>query len=102
MGFQLLAPDGGGQSVPKLAWGIRDFCLSYGVSKDTVHRAAKAGTLRTIRFGARILIPADEVARVSREGLQIRRGRPPKAKAPVGGNSNGVAGNGGTTGATAE
>ena len=87
MGIQI-TPDEGSQRAPQLAWGIRDFCLSYGVSKDTAHRAVKCGSLRTIRIGRRILIPADEVARIGREGLQLHRGRPPKVKTPAGGNGS--------------
>jgi hypothetical protein len=53
---------------------LRDFCSSIGISYDTGFRAYKAGGLRIIRVGRRILVPRDEIDRVLREGL---RGRTP-------------------------
>lgn len=78
----------------RLAWGLDEFAAGLGVCRDTLDRAAKTGQLRTIRVAGRRLIPAEEVARVLREGLQIHRGRPRKAKASAdpGGNGAGAAG----------
>jgi len=67
----------------KRAIGLRAFAESLDISYDTAFRAARAGTLRTIRVFTKILVPAEEVDRVLREGLQVRRGRPPKAKIAV-------------------
>jgi len=41
----------------------------YGVSRDSVKRAAKSGSLRTIRIGGRVLVPISECERIEREGL---------------------------------
>jgi excisionase family DNA binding protein len=49
---------------------VKEFCRSFGVSYDSGRRAIKNGTLKVIRFGNRILVPADEIERVQREGLE--------------------------------
>ena len=54
---------------PRRAERLKDFAASLGISYDSAFRAARAGTLRTVRFGKSILIPADEAERVAREGL---------------------------------
>ena len=64
----------------KRAIALRTFAESFDISYDTAFRAARSGTLRTIRVFTKILVPVEEVERVLREGLQVRRGRPPKAK----------------------
>jgi len=51
------------------AEGLREFAASLGISFDTAYRAAKAGRLRTIRFGKRLLVPVEEIERIAREGL---------------------------------
>jgi len=48
---------------------LKRFCESVGISYDTGRRKVAAGKLRAIRFGALILVPAEEAARVVREGL---------------------------------
>jgi excisionase family DNA binding protein len=53
----------------------RDFCtikeLSERIGKcyRTVHRAAQAGKIKTIRFGASRLIPRTEVERILQRGF---------------------------------
>jgi hypothetical protein len=51
------------------AEGLRQFCSSISVSYDSGFRAVQSGRLKHVRFGKKILIPADECARVLREGL---------------------------------
>ena len=51
------------------AEGLREFASSIGVSYDSAFRAAQDGRLKTLRFGKRRLVPADEIARVMRDGL---------------------------------
>jgi predicted site-specific integrase-resolvase len=51
---------------------LKQFCASLGFSYDTGLRAIRAGTLRTIRVGKRIIVPAAEIERVSAEGLGFR------------------------------
>lgn len=53
----------------KRAERLKDFAASLGVSYDSVFRAARAGKLKTVRFGKSILVPAEEAERVMREGL---------------------------------
>ncbi len=48
---------------------MREFAESIGMSYDSVFRAAKDGRLKTVRFGKRRLVPADEADRVMRDGL---------------------------------
>jgi hypothetical protein len=67
----------------KRAIALRTFAESFDISYDTAFRAARPGALRTIRVFTKILVPPEEVDRVLREGLQVRRGRPPKAKSAV-------------------
>lgn len=80
-------------SLERLAYGFGEVAPSLNVSTDTLARAAKTGALKTIRIAGRVLIPADEVARIARDGLQIRRGRPrkPRPGDPPGGNGGGAA-----------
>jgi len=60
------ASDGG---TPRRAEGLASFATSIGMSRDTVYCRAREGKLRTIKFGRRILISGDEIARVLSEGL---------------------------------
>ncbi len=73
------------------AEGLREFCDSIDVSYDSGFRAYKSGNLRAFRVGKNILVPFDEIERVLREGLEVRCGRPPKAKPPAGANGGGAA-----------
>ena len=49
-------------------WSLRDAAAYWGVSERHVAGLAAANKIRTIRIGCRRLVPADEVARVAREG----------------------------------
>lgn len=51
------------------AEGLASFAESMDISRDTAYRRAREGKLRTVKFGRRILVPLDEVARVLKEGL---------------------------------
>jgi excisionase family DNA binding protein len=55
--------------ISRRAEGLREFAASLGVSYDSVFRRAQDGRLKTVRFGKRRLVPAEEIARVMREGL---------------------------------
>ena len=57
------------------AVGFTEFSRMFDVSRDTAKRAAKRGDLRTIRIGARVLVPVSECERIEREGLTNRRNR---------------------------
>jgi excisionase family DNA binding protein len=41
------------------AYGVRDFCKAFGVSRSTVYNLMADGRLRTVRVAGRRLIPAD-------------------------------------------
>ena len=55
--------------VVRRAEGLREFAESMSISYDSAFRKATSGQLRTVRFGRRILVPADEVKRIIEEGL---------------------------------
>ena len=67
----ILAKLNGQTDAPVLrrAEGLREFAESLTISYDSAFRKATSGELRTVRFGRRILVPADEVERVMKEGL---------------------------------
>lgn len=54
----------------KRAEPIKRVAASFGASYDTFYRAAKDGRLRVILFGNRMFVPAEEIERLSREGLR--------------------------------
>jgi len=56
----------------KRAEPLRHVAASFNISYDTCFRAAKAGRIKTIRFGKRLLVPAAEIARLEKEGLGPR------------------------------
>ena len=53
----------------KRAEGLRWVAASLDVSYDTLWRASKDGSLRTIRVGKRLVVPREEIDRITREGL---------------------------------
>jgi hypothetical protein len=59
---------------------LKPCTASFGASYDTFFRAAKDGRLKTIRLGNRLYVPADEIERLSREGLPRRTQRGLAAK----------------------
>jgi len=56
------------------AFGLGEYAMMFGISKDTAKRQATAGVLRTILIGGRRLVPIGEIERIERDGL------PKKAK----------------------
>lgn len=58
--------------IKKRAETLGDFCASIGISYFTGFRAQKSGALRVIRCGRRILVSAEEIERVMREGLTVQ------------------------------
>ena len=50
----------------RAAFSIREFAGRLGVSKDTVLRAIARKEIRAVKFGRRVLIPADELQRALR------------------------------------
>lgn len=68
-------PKGDDMEAQRRAESLKEVAASFGTSYDTLFRAAKAGHIKTIRFGKRLLVPAEEIERISREGLALRAGR---------------------------
>ncbi len=55
--------------VVKRAESLREFAESIGISYDSAFRAYQSGRLKCVRFGKRVLVPAQEIERVVAEGL---------------------------------
>jgi excisionase family DNA binding protein len=53
-----------------LAYRVKAFCERLQISQATFFKHAKAGKITTIRVGKRRLVPAEEVARILREGVR--------------------------------
>lgn len=52
------------------AYRVADFCKRLGISASTFFKYQRAGKIRTIRIGGRVLIPHDEATRIASEGLR--------------------------------
>jgi excisionase family DNA binding protein len=48
----------------KAAYSKAELAAQLGVSKDSVNRAIKRGEIKIVRFGRRVLIPCDQLARL--------------------------------------
>ncbi len=53
-----------------LALRVKEFCQRIGVSPSTFWKYTKAGKIRVIRVGGRVLVPASEALRIASEGLR--------------------------------
>jgi len=61
------------KSLSRRAYGIGTVAEAFELSRDSVKRHVRNGSIKSIRFGGRILIPASEVDRLEREGLPRRK-----------------------------
>lgn len=72
------------QSLDRTAYLVREAHETLGVSPATFWKYVKLGQIKTIPFGGRTLVPADEIRRIAAEGLgaKSRRGayRPRKTE----------------------
>jgi excisionase family DNA binding protein len=50
--------------LPRRGLRIQDFCAAYGVSRATVYKMMKDGTLRGVLIGGRRIIPVAEGERL--------------------------------------
>lgn len=57
------------------AFGLGEFAVMFGISRDAAKRLAKSETLRTIILGGRRLVPISEILRIEQEGLPLPSGR---------------------------
>jgi len=53
-----------------LALRVNDFCARMGVSPSTFWKFVQLGKIRVVRCGGRTLVPAEEAARILREGVK--------------------------------
>lgn len=53
-----------------LALRVKDFCARIGISASTFWKRVSEEKIRVIRIGGRTLVPAEEVARILREGTR--------------------------------
>ncbi|MGD9584283.1 MAG: helix-turn-helix domain-containing protein [Lysobacterales bacterium] len=56
-----------------LAFSIADSCRRLGIGRTLLYRLIKAGEIRTIRLGAKVLIPYPELRRVIDKRLAAAR-----------------------------
>ncbi|TLY34875.1 MAG: helix-turn-helix domain-containing protein [Nitrospirae bacterium] len=54
-----------------------------GVSVFTIRRLIKAGEIRAVHVGARVLVPAAEIERVANHGVGVARVGKPRTSAKV-------------------
>ena len=54
----------------ELALRVKDFCARIGISRSTFWKHTRAGKIKVIRIGGRVLIPAAEAHRIAVEGLK--------------------------------
>ncbi|MGC1860304.1 MAG: hypothetical protein WA733_04065 [Methylocystis sp.] len=53
-----------------LAFTVPNFCQRIGLGHSTFWKYHRLGKIRTINIGKRVLVPADEVERILREGVR--------------------------------
>lgn len=54
--------------APRMALGVAETAALLGVSRTTVHALLRSGRLRSVKIGARRLIPVAEVERLLEQG----------------------------------
>ena len=52
-----------------LALRVKPFCRRLGISPSTFWKYRKAGKIKVIRIGGRVLVPEAEALRIATEGL---------------------------------
>ncbi len=52
------------------AYRVKEFCRDVPISPSTFWKFVKAGKIRVIRIGGRVLIPHAEALRIASEGLK--------------------------------
>jgi len=67
------------QSGERLARSVKEVAELFGVSVDTLRRAAFRGELKVIRISKRLLVSEEEIQRLSREGLGRPLAKPARA-----------------------
>jgi len=49
---------------------VKDFCQLVGISRATLWKYSRAGKIKLIRVGRRVLVPHSEAVRIASEGLK--------------------------------
>ena len=62
---------------------VRSASPILGVSVFTIRRLIKAGEIRAVHVGARVLVPAAEIERVANHGVGVARVGKPRTSAKV-------------------
>jgi excisionase family DNA binding protein len=57
------------QQVPKEFDSLRDLSQRTGKTYRTLHRAVRAGKIKTVRFGGSVMVPKREVERILAHGF---------------------------------
>ena len=58
--------------MPKALYSIRETASQLSISPDVVRQQIKAGHIRSVRIGQRVLVSAEEIARVAQEGCNTK------------------------------
>jgi excisionase family DNA binding protein len=61
-------------SVERQALSVSEFSHALGTSNDTTRRRIADGSIRSVRYGRRVLIPRTELDRVLAEGCGLQAG----------------------------
>ena len=59
----------GNQQIPKEFDSMRELAERIGKTYRTVHRAARAGKIKTVKFGGSVMVPKREVERILAHGF---------------------------------
>ena len=59
----------GNQQVAKEFDSLRELSQRTGKTYRTLHRAARAGKIKTVRFGGSVMVPRREVERILEQGF---------------------------------
>jgi excisionase family DNA binding protein len=59
----------GNQQVEKEFQSLRELSQRTGKTYRTLHRAARAGKIKTVRFGGSVMVPKREVDRILTKGF---------------------------------
>lgn len=57
------------EQIPKEFDSLRELSQRTGKTYRTIHRAVRAGKIRTVRFGGSVMVPKREVERILAHGF---------------------------------
>ena len=58
--------------MTKALHSVREAAERLSISSDVVRQKIKAGDIRSVRIGRRVLVSAEEISRIAREGCEAR------------------------------